>query len=183
VERNNLNAAKHGKRFGSSNGRTTGRLEPFLYLRRVAWLALGLTISSGCVAGKGLWNRAEKPSVGQIDADAPAEFTATASGLRYKVLRKSDGKRPKRTDKVTVHYKGWLDDGTIFDSSYERGSPTSFGVQEVIPGWTEGLMLLGEGGMIELEIPSKLGYGARGAGREIPPNATLHFHVELVKVH
>ena len=154
--------------------------------RIVGWigcLSLGFASSSGCVLGKGLWKTAGIAASGQIDADAPADFTDTASGLKYKILRKSDGKRPKLTDKVTVHYKGWLDNGTVFDSSYERGSPTSFGVQQVIPGWTEGLLLIGEGGMLELEIPPELGYGPRGAGREIPPNATLHFHVELVKVH
>lgn len=149
----------------------------------IGWLLLGFAISSGCVLGKGLWKTTASTANGQIDADAPADFTVTGSGLKYKILRKSDGKRPKLTDKVTVHYKGWLDNGNVFDSSYDRGSPTTFGVQQVIPGWTEGLMLIGEGGMLELEIPSALGYGARGAGRDIPPNATLHFHVELVKVH
>jgi FKBP-type peptidyl-prolyl cis-trans isomerase FkpA len=167
----------------SSNAGTLERLPPVRDLSRRTWLWLGLVFSTGCATGKGLWKSGGNPVVGQIDADAPTDFTATASGLRYKILRKSDGKRPKRTDKVTVHYKGWLDNGTVFDSSYERGSPTSFGVQEVIPGWTEGLMLIGEGGMIELEIPSELGYGARGAGRDIPPHAMLHFHVELIKVN
>ncbi len=148
----------------------------------IGWMSLGFAISSGCALGKVLWKPASVASIGQVDADAPAEFTTTASGLKYRILRKSDGKRPKLTDRVSVHYKGWLDNGTVFDSSYDRGSPTTFGVQQVIPGWTEGLLLVGEGGMLELEIPSELGYGPRGAGREIPPNATLHFHVELVKI-
>ena len=81
-----------------------------------------------------------------------------------------------------MNYRGWLDNGKEFDSSYSRGEPISFPLNGVIPGWTEGMQLVGEGGMIELWIPSKLGYGARGAGRDIPPNATLHFVVELIKV-
>ncbi len=183
MDLNNPLVAERCKPSGSSIVGTTVPLAPLHHLGRRHWLLMGLAISSGCAAGKGLWKTGGNPVTGQIDADAPAEFTSTASGLRYKVTRKSDGKRPKRTDKVSVHYKGWLDNGTVFDSSYERGSPTSFGVQEVIPGWTEGLLLVGEGGMIELEIPSELGYGAHGAGRDIPPHATLHFQVELVKVH
>ena len=119
---------------------------------------------------------------GTIDADAPKAFATTASGLKYRVLRKGTGKQPKATDTVQVHYHGWLDDGTKFDSSYDRGEMIEFPLNGVIPGWTEGMQLVGEGGMIELEIPSKLGYGARGAGGVIPPNATLHFLVELKAV-
>ena len=119
---------------------------------------------------------------GPQDPDAPTEFTATDSGLKYRVLRKGDGAKPTADDKVTVHYKGWLDDETVFDSSYERGEPISFPLSGVIAGWTEGMQLVSEGGMIELEIPSELGYGARGAGKDVPPNATLHFIVELQKV-
>ena len=84
---------------------------------------------------------------------------------------------------MVVDYTGWLDDGTIFDSSYGRGESTTFRVSGVIEGWTEGLQLIGEGGMIELEIPSELGYGETGAGPSIPPNATLHFKVELHRVN
>jgi FKBP-type peptidyl-prolyl cis-trans isomerase len=86
---------------------------------------------------------------------------------------------------VKVHYRGWLMQGglaTEFDSSYQRGQPNTFGLNQVIKGWAEGLQLVGEGGMIELEIPPKLGYGARGAGQAIPPNATLHFVVELLDI-
>lgn len=117
-----------------------------------------------------------------MDKDAPKEFTATASGLKYKVLRKSEGKKPTAEDTVTVHYRGWLDDGKEFDSSYKRNAPATFPLNRVIAGWTEGVQLVGEGGMIELEIPSNLGYGTRGAGADIPPNSTLHFIVELVKI-
>lgn len=120
---------------------------------------------------------------GESDADAPEEFTATESGLKYRILRKSDGRKPTAADTVRCHYKGWLDDGKVFDSSYAKGSPIDFGLGGVIKGWTEGLQLIGEGGMIELEIPGDLGYGAAGmppAG--IGPNATLHFIVELKKI-
>ena len=101
--------------------------------------------------------------------------------MKYKVLRKGDGTYPRAGDRVTVHYKGWLDSGKIFDSSYTKGEPISFGLKEVVRGWTEGLQLVNEGGMIELEIPSPLGYGAQGPPG-IPPNSTLHFIVELIKV-
>jgi len=116
---------------------------------------------------------------GEIDADASKTFTRTASGLGYRILRKSDGRKPKATDTVVAHYKGWLDDGQQFDSSYDRGGkPISFSLSGVIKGWTEGLQHVGIGGMIELDIPSELGYGQRGQGT-IPPGARLHFLVEL----
>ena len=119
---------------------------------------------------------------GKVDADAPTEYTETDSGLKYRILRKGDGQKPTARDTVSAHYKGYLDNGTIFDSSYRRGEPTSFPLNRVIPGWTEGLQLVGEGGMIDLEIPSDLGYGAQGIPGTIPGGATLHFLVELVEV-
>ncbi|GDX97331.1 peptidyl-prolyl cis-trans isomerase [Planctomycetia bacterium] len=120
---------------------------------------------------------------GLIDADAPKTFTKTASGLQYRVLRKGKGANPKASDTVKVNYHGWLDNGTTFDSSYERKEPISFPLNGVIRGWTEGMQLVGEGGMIELVIPSDLGYGDRGTpGGPIPPKATLHFLVELIDV-
>jgi FKBP-type peptidyl-prolyl cis-trans isomerase len=120
---------------------------------------------------------------GKLDADAPKTFSTTPSGLQYRVLRKGTGANPKATNQVQVNYHGWLDDGTVFDSSYKRGEAIDFGLNQVIPGWTEGMQLVGKGGMIELVIPSKLGYGARGTpGGPIPPNATLHFLVELLDV-
>jgi FKBP-type peptidyl-prolyl cis-trans isomerase FkpA len=122
------------------------------------------------------------PGAGKVDADAPKSMTKTSSGLQYRILRKSTGVKPKATNKVEVNYHGWLDDGKVFDSSYKRGESISFGLNQVIPGWTEGMQLVGEGGMIELTIPPNLGYGSRGAGRDVPPNATLHFLVELIKV-
>ena len=119
---------------------------------------------------------------GKPDANAPMMFTKTASGLQYRVLRQGSGSKPTATNKVRVNYHGWLDDGKVFDSSYQRREPISFGLNQVIRGWTEGMQLVGEGGMIELWIPSELGYGARGAPGSIPPNATLHFLVELLQV-
>ena len=84
---------------------------------------------------------------------------------------------------MTVHYKGWLDNGEVFDSSYERGEPATFRLNQVVKGWTEGMQLIGEGGMIELEVPSDLGYGDKGAGKKIPPGAMLHFLVEVISVN
>lgn len=108
----------------------------------------------------------------------------TVSGLQYKVisLGPDSGRSPKATDKVRVHYKGSLTDGKVFDSSYDRGEPIEFPLNGVIPGWTEGLQLMKEGDKFELYIPSNLGYGPRGAGGVIPPNAILIFEVELLKV-
>lgn len=111
-----------------------------------------------------------------------AEFIETPSGLRYRILRNGSDQRPKATDTVLSHYKGWLDDESVFDSSYRSGSPIDFPLNGVIPGWTEGLQLVGEGGMIELDIPYYLGYGDRGSPPVIPPKARLHFLVELVRI-
>lgn len=108
--------------------------------------------------------------------------TALPSGLQYKVVSSGSGKSPKESDRVTVHYRGRLIDGTEFDSSYSRGEPTSFGVNQVIPGWTEALQLMKEGDKWELYIPPKLAYGERGAGTRIPPNSALIFEVELISV-
>ena len=104
------------------------------------------------------------------------------SGLQYKEITPGTGKSPKATDTVTTHYKGTLIDGTEFDSSYKRGQPATFQVSGVIPGWTEALQLMKEGAKWRLFVPSVLAYGERGAGREIGPNATLIFDVELISV-
>lgn len=106
----------------------------------------------------------------------------TASGLQYKVLTEGTGSKPLATDKVTVHYKGTLIDGTQFDSSYDRGQPATFPLNGVIAGWTEGVQLMKEGAKYRFFIPSKLGYGERGAGASIPANATLIFDVELISI-
>ena len=107
----------------------------------------------------------------------------TPSGLQYKIVKEGTGKSPKATDTVLVHYRGTLLDGTEFDSSYKRNAPISFPLNQVIPGWTEGLQLVKEGGKAILYIPSKLAYGERGAGGAIGPNETLIFEVELLKVN
>jgi FKBP-type peptidyl-prolyl cis-trans isomerase len=106
----------------------------------------------------------------------------TASGLQYTVIKEGAGAKPKATDKVSVHYKGTLIDGTKFDSSYDRNEPVTFPVSGVIPGWTEALQLMKVGGKYKLFIPANLGYGERGAGDKIGPNATLIFEVELLKI-
>ena len=108
--------------------------------------------------------------------------TTTASGLQYKVLTEGTGKSPKATDTVLVHYAGTLLNGTEFDSSYKRKEPIEFPLNGVIAGWTEGVQLMKEGAKFRFFIPSKLAYGTRGAGRDIGPNQTLIFEVELLKV-
>lgn len=106
----------------------------------------------------------------------------TDTGLQYKVITEGTGKTPDIEDNVTVHYRGMTIDGKEFDSSYDRGEPTTFPVSRVIPGWTEGLQLMKEGSKYRFFIPSYLGYGKKGAGRVIPPNSALVFDVELIKV-
>lgn len=108
--------------------------------------------------------------------------TTTASGLQYEVIRKGAGDHPAASDRVEVHYTGKLIDGTVFDSSVERGVPATFGVTQVIPGWVEALQLMREGDKWRLYIPSTLAYGENGAGGVIGPNMTLIFDVELLRV-
>lgn len=148
-----------------------------LNLFTVACLFMAL---SGVSCASLNWMQDVKP--GKVDKDAPEEFTTTESGLKYRIRRNTMGAKPKATDTVKVHYKGWLDDGTEFDSSYKRGEPIEFPLNRVVKGWTEGLQKVPVGGMIELEIPSDLGYGDRGIPNVIPPKATLHFLVELIEI-
>ncbi len=130
-------------------------------------------IANAAAAGKNyLTENAKRPDV-----------NTTATGLQHRVITPGTGNSPKATDSVTVHYRGKLIDGTEFDSSYSRNQPATFPLNGVIPGWTEGLQLMKEGGKSELVIPSELGYGSRGAGGAIPPNATLIFEVELIKIN
>lgn len=119
---------------------------------------------------------------GAIDAKAAKTFTTAESGLKYRILRAGTGARPNATQTVKVNYAGWLINGKVFDSSYARGMPLTFGLNQVVKGWTEGMQKVSEGGMIELEIPGYLGYGLAGQGATIPPNATLHFIVELIDI-
>ena len=118
-----------------------------------------------------------------LDANAKKEgVTVTKSGLQYEVLNEGNGKSPKATDTVRCHYEGRLLDGTVFDSSYKRGEPADFGLNQVIPGWTEGVQLMKEGAKFRFTIPYLLAYGEQGAGASIPPFSTLIFDVELIKV-
>ena len=118
-----------------------------------------------------------------LEANAKkAGVVTTKSGLQYQVLTEGTGRSPKATDKVRCHYEGTLIDGTVFDSSYQRGEPADFPLNGVIPGWTEGVQLMKEGAKFRFFIPYLLGYGERGAGSSIPPYSTLIFDVELIKV-
>ena len=106
----------------------------------------------------------------------------TASGLQYEILTEGTGPMPTAADVVAVHYEGKLLDGTVFDSSVARGQPATFPLSNVIPGWTEGVQLMHTGSKYRFTIPPELGYGARGAGGVIPPNAVLVFDIELLGV-
>lgn len=135
---------------------------------------------------------AAQAQVAEGNAEAGAAFLAenaqregiivTDSGLQYEVVTAGDGASPGPDDQVEVHYRGTLIDGTVFDSSYDRGQTVTFGVTQVIPGWTEALQLMKEGDKYNLYIPSDLAYGAGGAGQVIGPNSTLIFEVELIKI-
>ena len=120
---------------------------------------------------------------GYLEENAKRDgVTQTKSGLQYEVITEGTGKSPKATDTVRCHYEGRLLDGTVFDSSYNRGEPADFGLNQVIPGWTEGVQLMKEGAKFRFHIPYLLAYGERGAGAQIPPYSTLVFDVELIKV-
>jgi len=108
--------------------------------------------------------------------------TTTDSGLQYSVLTKGEGKSPKATDTVSVHYHGTLPDGTVFDSSVERGTPATFALNRVIKGWTEGVQLMKEGGKYRFYVPENLAYGERAPSPKIGPNQVLIFDVELIEV-
>lgn len=137
--------------------------------------------------------RAAAQKMGEVNAAAGKAFleengkrvevNVTPSGLQYEVLEKGTGKQPSAGDNVTVHYTGKLIDGTVFDSSVDRGAPATFGVTQVIPGWVEALQMMKEGAKWRLFIPSNLAYGPNGAGNIIGPNSTLIFDVELIKVN
>ena len=111
-----------------------------------------------------------------------ANVQTTASGLQYEVITQGTGAKPKATDTVVVHYRGTFMDGKEFDSSYKRMEPISFPLNGVIAGWTEGLQMMPVGSKYKFVIPPQLGYGAKGAGNVIPPNATIIFEVELLEI-
>lgn len=135
---------------------------------------------------------ASRAEIGETMKKEGAEFllenakkegvTVLASGLQYKVLKNGNGKKPGKTSHVKCHYEGTFIDGKVFDSSYRRGEPAVFGVNQVIAGWTEALQLMSEGSEWQLFIPYNLAYGEAGAGGSIPPYAALVFKVELIEV-
>lgn len=111
-----------------------------------------------------------------------SELTTTASGLQYTVIEEGEGNSPKATDKVTMHYAGWLTDGTSFDDSFKTGKPLTYPLNEFIPGWTEGVQLMKPGAVYVFVIPHELAYGVAGSPPKIPPSATLVFRVELLEI-
>jgi FKBP-type peptidyl-prolyl cis-trans isomerase FkpA len=144
-------------------------------------IAFTLTFNTSIIMAQDSSNLAKGQAFLKENAGKPGVHT-TPSGLQYKVLTEGHGKSPKATDTVLVHYRGTTIDGTEFDSSYKRNEPISFPLNGVIPGWTEGVQLMKEGGKIQLFIPSNLAYGSRGAGGVIAPDSTLVFDIELLKV-
>lgn len=146
-------------------------------------ISLGFTLFSFANAGTPSENKAAGEKFLAENAKK-STIKSTSSGLQYEVLTPGTGKiNPKATDTVTVHYKGTSIDGKEFDSSYSRGEPTSFPLNGVIPGWTEGVQLMTEGAKYKFYIPSVLAYGENGAGGAIGPNETLIFEVELLKIN
>ena len=136
--------------------------------------------------------QAQRAEVGKAHKEAGEKYLAEnakkdgvitlPSGLQYQVLKEGNGKKPSAKDTVMCHYEGFLIDGTVFDSSIQRGEPATFPLQQVIAGWTEGLQLMQEGAKYRFFIPYRLGYGEGGAGNSIPPFAALIFDVELIQV-
>lgn len=155
--------------------------------RRHYWLVLcvaGILAVAGCgeedkanyVAPTGI-------GPGPVDPDAPTEFTTTPSGLKYRIRRRSDGLKPGKLDGVAMHYRGWLADGQEFENSWAGGAPIVRKMTDLIPGWKEGMQLIGMGGMIEMQIPPELAFGHHGQPQvQIPPDATLFVLVELLNV-
>ncbi len=152
-------------------------------MKRLVML-LPMMLLAGCGESQG----EEKPKTMEQEGNATMARQTTDSGLAYEIIQEGSGASPQKGQQVTVHYTGWLDEngepGAKFDSSVDRGQPFSFvvGVGQVISGWDEGVMSMKVGEKRRLIIPANLGYGAHGAGSVIPPNATLIFDVELLKV-
>ena len=164
-------------------------------MSRIWWTTCCLTIVCLLVAGcdppspqgklppNGASKEPPQVTPGPVDPDAPEEYTTTASGLKYRIRRRSEGKKPTVKSIVKVHYRGQLQDGKIFDTTYGKmGQSTQFPVTQVIPGWTEGVGSMKIGGKRKLVIPFGLAYGERGRSPMIPPKATLVFDVELLEV-
>jgi FKBP-type peptidyl-prolyl cis-trans isomerase len=142
------------------------------------------------LAGLGIWagTQSQVAAVRVADMEfldsngSKPGVVTTRSGLQYNVIREGDGPRPARNDVVLVHYEGRLIDGTVFDSSYQRGQPAAFPLDQVIPGWTEGVQLMPTGAKYHFVVPPALAYGAGGAGSVIPPGAVLEFDIELLAI-
>ena len=139
------------------------------WLSLLGWLSLGGAAMAGGEGKKQSWPSSEG-------------LTSLPSGLQYRVIQEGTGNSPQVTDQVEVHYRGCFEDGSQFDSSYDRGQPAVFPVNRVIKGWTEALQLMKEGARWQLRIPFELAYGKRGMPPVIPPEATLYFEVELLRV-
>lgn len=150
------------------------------------WLAAGAVVLT--IVGVLVWTGTQGHVAAVRTADMkflsqnkgkPGVIT-TASGLQYSVIREGSGPKPAATDTVLVHYEGKLIDGTVFDSSYARGQPAAFPLDQVIPGWTQGVQLMSVGSKYHFVVPPGLAYGAQGAGGVIPPGAVLEFDIELL---
>jgi FKBP-type peptidyl-prolyl cis-trans isomerase FkpA len=139
-------------------------------------------LALAALAAQPLW-AADTPAESLAKAAAEKGAVVTPSGLVYLSLRDGKGMAPVATDMVKVNYRGTFLDGREFDSSYKRGVPATFGLNRVIPCWTEGVQLMKVGGKAQLTCPSALAYGERGAGGEIPPNSILRFEVELLGIN
>jgi FKBP-type peptidyl-prolyl cis-trans isomerase FkpA len=144
------------------------------------FISLAASLGALALAASPLAHAAEGDAASQAAKEAGA--MVTASGLVYRSLKEGTGGSPAATDTVRVHYRGTLPDGKEFDSSYGRGQPAEFPLNRVIPCWTEGLQKMKTGGKAKLTCPPGIAYGSRGAGGVIPPNATLHFEVELLGI-
>ena len=144
---------------------------------RAAVLSLAALVS--LTLAPAVWAQSDAAAAAAKEAGA----VVTKSGLVYRSLKDGTGSSPAATDKVKVHYKGTFPDGKEFDSSYKRNEPTEFPLNRVIPCWTEGVQLMKVGGKAKLTCPAAIAYGERGAGGVIPPNATLHFEIELLAIN
>lgn len=165
----------------SSSGAQKGRDYTWFIVGAIAIVAV-LVVILIINPGNQQPSRTETEAQFMADNQNAEGVITTASGLQYQVLQEGTGPHPTASDTVTVHYTGTLLDGTVFDSSVERGQPISFPLQGVIPGWTEGVQLMSVGSKFRFWIPPELAYGTRGSGNVIPPNATLIFDVELLGI-
>ena len=151
---------------------------------RLVGMLLAVSLCSAAVrAQEGADSGATDPDIFYLQENAKREgIIVRPSGLQIRIITRGTGDLPELTSTVVVHYEGRLVDGTIFDSSYERGKPTNFGIDDVIKGWTEALILMQVGSIWEISIPASIAYGDEGAGDAIPPGATLIFKVELLAI-